>query len=149
MYKSKEFDYDLWTTTENGIKRYWARVRATGEVTEINHEVMRFLRTEEKRLYREITADRKYGSTLSLDVPYDEEKSVWEADNNFGVIEMETKLEEEKFRRMLTAKQLDIYIHCIRGGESATAYGIRHGKTQQAVTASIAFIRKKAKKYFG
>ena len=34
MYKSKEFDYDLWTTTENGTKHYWARVKATGEVTE-------------------------------------------------------------------------------------------------------------------
>ena len=27
MYKSKEFDYDLWTTTEHGTKHYWARVR--------------------------------------------------------------------------------------------------------------------------
>ena len=28
MYKSKEFDYDLWTTTENGTKHFWARVKA-------------------------------------------------------------------------------------------------------------------------
>ena len=26
MYKSKEFDYDLWTTQEGGTKHYWARV---------------------------------------------------------------------------------------------------------------------------
>jgi hypothetical protein len=35
--------------------------------------------------------------TLSLDVPHDDEKSSWEEDNNFGAIEMETKLEEEEF----------------------------------------------------
>ena len=42
MYKSKEFDYDLWTTQEGGTKHYWARVKATGEVAEISIEVMRF-----------------------------------------------------------------------------------------------------------
>ena len=35
----KEFDYDLRTTVESGTKRYWAKVRATGELTEISHEV--------------------------------------------------------------------------------------------------------------
>ena len=39
MYKSKEFDYDLWTTQEGGTKHYWARVKATGEVAEISIEV--------------------------------------------------------------------------------------------------------------
>lgn len=149
MIKVKEFDYDLWTTSENGMKHYWARVRATGEVTEISHEVMSFLRTEEKRLYREFTAIQKFGSNLSLDVPHDDEKSSWEEDNSFSAIEMETKLEEEEFRHLLTAEQLDVYLHCILGDESATAYGKRHSKTQQAVTATIALIRKKAKKYFG
>ena len=149
MFKTKEFDYDLWTTSENGTKHYWARVRATGEVAEISHEVMRYLRAEEKRIYREFMAINEHGSTLSLDVPHDDEKSSWEEDNNFGAIEMETKLEEEEFRRLLTAEQLDVYLHCILGDESATAYGKRHGKTQQAVTATIVLIRKKKKKYFG
>ncbi len=148
MYKSKEFDYDLWTTNENGTKHYWARVRATGEMTEISHEVMKFLRAEEKRVYREITAIQKYGLPLPLDIPHDDEISSWEEDNNYSVVEMETRLEEEEFRHLLTEEQLDVYNHCILGDETAIAYGKRHGKTQQAVTATIALIRKKAKKYF-
>ena len=52
MYKSKEFDYDLWTTQEGGTKHYWARVKATGEVAEISIEVMRFLRAEDTRRQR-------------------------------------------------------------------------------------------------
>ena len=77
MYKSKEFDYDLWTTQEGGIKRYWARVKATGEVAEISIEIMRCLRTEEKRIYREIETSQQRGSMLSLEFLYDEEKEGW------------------------------------------------------------------------
>lgn len=43
------FDYDLWTT-EDG--RYMVRIKATGEVTEVQRTVMQLLRTEEKRLRR-------------------------------------------------------------------------------------------------
>ena len=42
-----EFDYDLWTTTDG---KCMVRVKATGEVTEIDRKVMKILRTEEKRL---------------------------------------------------------------------------------------------------
>lgn len=149
MIKVKEFDYDLWTTNGGGTKRYWARVKATGEVTEISHEVMCFLRSEEKKLYREIAAVRKHGSTLSLDVPYGEEKESWFEDHGSGMREMEIALVEKDFRGLLTAEQLDVYVHCILDGETATAYGKRHGKTQQAVTDTIAHIREKAKKFFG
>ena len=148
MYKSKEFDYDLWTTTQNGTKHYWARVKATGEVTEISHEVMTFLRAEEKRVYREITAIKKHGSTLSLDVPRGEDKESWFEDHGIGMSEMEIALIEQDFRILLTEEQLDVYVHCILDGETATSYGKRHGKTQQAVTDTIAHIREKAKKYF-
>ena len=50
MLKVKDFDYDLWTTVEDGVKHYWANVRETGEITEISHEVMVYLRSEEKRM---------------------------------------------------------------------------------------------------
>ena len=59
MLKVKDFDYDLWTTVEDGVKHYWAKVRETGEITEISHEVMVYLRSEEKRIYREIAMTRK------------------------------------------------------------------------------------------
>ena len=40
-----EFDYDLWTT-EDG--KCMVRVKITGEVTEVDREVMKILRVEEK-----------------------------------------------------------------------------------------------------
>ena len=49
MYKNKEFEYDLWAT-EDG--HYYARVKSTGEVSEISREIFRFLRCQEKEVYR-------------------------------------------------------------------------------------------------
>ena len=44
MKALKEFDYNLWTTEENGVKKYFVGVKATGEVTEVDAEVMKVLR---------------------------------------------------------------------------------------------------------
>ena len=44
-----EFDYDLWTT-EDG--KCMVRVKITGEVTEVDREVMKALRAEEQRIRR-------------------------------------------------------------------------------------------------
>ena len=44
-----EFDYDLWTT-EDG--KCMVRVKITGEVTEVDREVMKILRLEEKQMRR-------------------------------------------------------------------------------------------------
>ena len=81
MLKVKDFDYDLWTTVEDGVKHYWAKVRETGEITEISHEVMVYLRSEEKRIYREIVMTRNEGTILSLDIPHDDEKESWFEDH--------------------------------------------------------------------
>ena len=148
MFKSKEFDYDLWTTTENGTKHYWARVKATGEVTEVSHEVMCFLRAEEKRVYREITAIKKHGSMLSLDIPQDEEKESWLEDHRGGMSEMETALFEEEFRNILTPKQLEVLDCCLLGNERTRSYAHRKAVDHTAVVKTIRAIRKKAKKYF-
>lgn len=43
-----EFEYDLWAITENDEKRFYARVKATGEVTEISIDVMRYLFTTDR-----------------------------------------------------------------------------------------------------
>ena len=148
MYKSKEFDYDLRTTDENGTKRYWARVRATGEVTEISHEVMCFLRSEEKRLYREIAAVKKHGSTLSLDVPHDEEKESWYEDHGLGVSEIETSLFEEEFRKLLTPNQHEIFEECLLGNCGVRKFALARGIDPTTVSEAIQAIRKKFKKYF-
>ena len=149
MYKSKEFDYDLWTTTENGTKHYWARVKATGEVTEVSHEVMKFLRAEEKRVYREITAIKKHGSPLSLDVSHDEEKEYWLEDHGASVSEIETALYEEEFRKLLTPVQLAVFDECILGNTTLTVFARKRGITKQSASDAVDGIRKKAKNYFG
>lgn len=148
MYKSKEFDYDLWTTQEGGTKHYWARVKATGEVAEISIEIMRCLRAEEKRIYREIEDSWNRGAMLSLKFLYDEEKNGWLSDYGIGASEMENALTEEAFRRLLTPAQLSVFDECLINGKSQVAYAAEHGVTKQSVFDTIAQIRKKAKKYF-
>ncbi len=148
MFTLKEFDYDLWTTQEGGTKHYWARVKATGEVAEISIEIMRCLRAEEKRIYREIEDSRKRGAMLSLEFLYDEEKNGWLSDYGIGASEMENALTEEAFRRLLTPAQLSVFDECLINGKSQVAYAAEHGVTKQSVFDTIAQIRKKAKKYF-
>ena len=50
MKTLKEFDYDLWAIEENGRKRYFAGIKATGEETEVSLEVMRLLLRQEKQM---------------------------------------------------------------------------------------------------
>ena len=76
----KEFDYDLWTT-EDG--KYMVRIKATGETTEVDHEVMKALRSEEKKLRRSYDAgtsseseereEKQSSPILSLDMVTEED----------------------------------------------------------------------------
>ena len=121
MRTHKDFDYDLWTTGENEAKRYWVRIKATGEVTEVSHDVMKLLRKEDKRLYREYEESQNLGITiLSLDAPHDEERESWYADGCSSTISMQTSLEEKEFRRLLTKTQLRVYRECILGAFQKT-----------------------------
>ena len=67
MKTLKEFDYDLWAIEENGRKRYFARIKATGEETEVSLEVMRLLLSQEKQMRREYAKQQTIGPILSLD----------------------------------------------------------------------------------
>ena len=149
MYKSTEFDYDLWTTNEGGTKRYWARVKATGEVTEISHEVMCFLRSEEKKMFRENAAIKKHGSPLSLDLSLEEEKEYWFDDHGIGMSEMEIALVEEDFRKLLTPIQRAVFDECIIGSTPLKDFANDKGIAKQSVSDVIDGIQKKAKKFFG
>lgn len=80
MKALKEFDYNLWTTEENGVKKYFVGVKATGEVTEVDAEVMKVLRNEEKKMRRHIE-EGELGAPLSLDSAVgDENNSTWMTD---------------------------------------------------------------------
>ena len=71
MKTLKEFDYDLWAIEENGRKRYFARIKATGEETEVSLEVMRLLLRQEKQMRREYAKQQTIGPVLSLDAIHD------------------------------------------------------------------------------
>lgn len=83
MKTLKEFDYDLWAIEENGKKRYFARVKATGEEAEITIEVMRLLLSQEKQMRREYARQQIEGTILSLNAICDSgnvDEAAWEVD---------------------------------------------------------------------
>ena len=98
-----EFDYDLWTT-EDG--KCMVRIKATGEVTEVERTVMQVLRSEEKRFRRAMSLDQEADrdgiskpTILSLDVlPEDVTDSNWLADTVDYTEEISTKLLEQRLR---------------------------------------------------
>ena len=152
MKTLREFDYDLWATEENGKKRYFARVKATGEETEISLEVMRLLLNQEKQMRREFAKKKKIGTVLSLDAICDSgdvNEASWLLDAE-KEIETDFLMEElkEDFCKTLTDNQLSIFNECIIDGKSVIEYATQHGVTRQGVYDAIKLIRKKAKKYF-
>ena len=122
-----EFDYDLWTTEEG---KCMVRIKATGEITEVERSVMQVLRSEEKRLRRTISPEQgpsREGKTdptvLSLDMlPEDVADSSWLADPYDYTEEISTKLLERSLRESLTPTQYGIYQACILNGISYKAY---------------------------
>lgn len=153
MKTLREFDYDLWATEENGKKRYFARVKATGEETEISLDVMRLLLSQEKQMRREFAKKKKIGTVLSLDAICDSgevDESSWLLDSQQS-IEVDLLWEDLKddFGKMLTDNQLSIFNECIIDGKSVIEYASEHDVARRSVYNSIELIRKKAKKYFG
>ncbi len=149
MKTLKEFDYDLWATEENGTKRYFARVKATGEETEISLELMRVLMNEEKKMRRELNTKKDGNGDLLLDVlPDDETGESWLIDTVNIEADVSTAIMEDGFISLLTEKQRDVYLSCIQGGQLMPEYAAEHGTSKQAVMKTINQIREKAKKYF-
>ena len=149
-----EFDYDLWTT-EDG--KCMVRIKATGEVTEVERTVMQVLRSEEKRFRRAMSLDQEADrdgiskpTILSLDVlPEDVTDSNWLADTVDYTEEISTKLLEQRLRESLTPTQYGIYQACILNGISYKAYADQMGVSYQSVRNAIRLIQKKAKNIFG
>ena len=107
-----EFDYDLWTT-EDG--KCMVRIKSTGEVTEVDREVMKALRAEEKWMRRKMTgapvpgAEEATATVLSLDfVSFEggEDMSpAWLEDPHDYMDEVIMKQLEQDFLKTLTAKE--------------------------------------------
>lgn len=145
MKTPKNFDYDLWVT-EDG--KCMVRVKSTGEVTEIDRSVMRFLRAEEKRLRREME-EQENGNTLFLEIqPNDETGESWLVDTYDFQSELMSEITKSEFCNLLTPKQLDVFQKCLMGGKSLTQYALENGVSIPVIHRRIGAIRKKAKKFF-
>lgn len=152
-----EFDYDLWTT-EDG--KCMVRVKATGETTEVDREVMKMLRNEEKKLRRsydtsgssasEDGEETQSSAVLSLDaVPEDDVKSsAWLESPEKMEDDIITGLLEQEFINSLTQPQLDVYMNCMRGNMSMLSYAKRNSLSFSTVKDTRDAIRKKFKKIF-
>ncbi|WP_409969654.1 hypothetical protein RFF05_07010 [Bengtsoniella intestinalis] len=159
MTTPKEFDYDLWTT-EDG--KCYMRVKRTGEQCEINRETMRLLRSEAKKMQREQEGIPVYGvrngksvvvertTMLSLDYVSagEDMDSAWAVDASQTEHSHMISALEQELRDALTPKQFDIYIHCLLGGETYTAYAHRNAIHESAVRKAVRLIRVKAKNIF-
>lgn len=149
-----EFDYDLWTTEEG---KCMVRIKATGEITEVERSVMKVLRSEEKRIRRALSPEqgpsreeKTAPTVLSLDLlPIDAAESSWLADTCDIAEEVSAKLLEKNLRESLTPTQYSIYQACILNGISYKAYADRMGVSYQSVQNAIRLIQKKAKIIFG
>lgn len=152
MKTLKEFDYDLWAIEKNGKKRYFARVKATGEETEVSLEVMRLLLRQEKQMRREYAKQQNARTLLSLDAIRDNgdmDESAWLLDTRQSIdSEVLTADLKDGFCKTLTDSQRLIFRECLIEGKSQSAYAAEHGMTRQSVHDAIALIRKKAKIYF-
>lgn len=151
MKTIKEFDYDLWAIEENGEKKYFSRVKSTGEESEISHDVMKFLLSEEKRMRRDIQK-RIDNPTLSID---NLEGVCESTDSNWLIDEAQdvetqvlTGILEEELISTLTSKQRKIYFMCVKDGMSLHKFAETYHVSYGAVFDSIEAIRKKSKKFF-
>lgn len=152
-----EFDYDLWTT-EDG--KCMVRVKRTGEVSEVDREVMKVLRAEEKKLRRsygpgnttedEDGEEKSSDTVLSLDaLPDDDVKSAaWLADDFDMEEAVLTSIMENGFLSQLSSYQQEVYHCCMKQGMTCKEFAARHGNSPQGVHQTIAVIRCQAKKYF-
>ena len=151
-----EFDYDLWTT-EDG--KCMVRVKLTGEVTEVDREVMKVLRAEEKKLRRSYTGSNSEdteeaedkNSILSLDALPDDDvtAAAWLADPHDFTNDITTRMLEQEMRSSLTDAQLDLYKKCIIGGTPLREYARDEGINFKCAWKRRELIQKKAKKIWG
>ena len=118
MKTLKEFDYDLWAIEENGRKRYFARIKATGEETEVSLEVMRLLLRQEKQMRREYAKQQTIGPVLSLDAIRDGgsmDEAAW-------LLDMRQRIDSE----VLTAELTDAFCKTLTDSQRSIFTGMPH-----------------------
>ena len=151
-----EFDYDLWTT-EDG--RCMVRVKATGEAREVDREVMKALRNEEKKLRRSMTGvpiegaeNGETATLLSLDYVScegcEDMSPGWLIDPKNNIEDAVTQMCIENFHTSLNANQKEVFESVMLGSMSVREYARQKGVNHKTVYETVLAIRKKFKKYF-
>ena len=159
MRTPKEFDYDLWI--DRNDRQCYVRVKDTGKVSAVNADTFRFLRREEKRLRREITPDNPGEAPsarheilhpLSLDFAIEGSDGdiapAWAVERDNSSEDALSNLLEEELIRSLTAREADVYKHCIVDGMKYLTYAKKTGIDVANITRTVGRIRKRAKKLF-
>ena len=135
------------------------RVKATGETTEVDREVMKMLRNEEKKLRRSYDAggstasedgeETQPSAVLSLDaVPEDDVKSSgWLADKEDFTDGVLTKLVIQDFRATLNSIHLAIFDQCLLGDKTIRAFAEEYGLRKSTVWDIANALRKNFKKF--
>ena len=150
MKTLRKFDYDLWTTNEDGRKKYFARVKNTGEVTEISLEVRRYLMSLEKQMRRE-EMQKGFRTIMSMDTMICDDDmcdSIWLLDKTQDA-EDDIIFEEmaAEFADTLTPLQRSVFFECMFGGKKFTEFASEHEMNPRCVAAAVKLIRKKAKRF--
>ena len=150
-----EFDYDLWTT-EDG--KCMVRVKITGEVTEVDREVMKALRAEEKRIRRALRSDEgtaKEGTedqhrtySLSAVSENEMEKSDWLVDPTSDFANVEARLFVESAMEMLSPLEQEIFLSCLLGEMPIRQFAERNGMRKSTAWDMANSIRKKLQEIF-
>ena len=150
-----EFDYDLWTT-EDG--KCMVRVKITGEVTEVDREVMKALRAEEKRIRRALRSNEgtvKDGiahqtRTFSLSAVSENEleKSDWLVDPTSDFANVEARLFVESAMEMLSPLEQEIFSSCLLGEMPIRQFAERNGMRKSTAWDMANSIRKKLQEIF-
>ena len=150
-----EFDYDLWTT-EDG--KCMVRVKITGEVTEVDREVMKALRAEEKRIRRALRSNEgtvKDGiahqtRTFSLSAVSENEleKSDWLVDPTSDFANIEARLFVESAMEMLSPLEQEIFSSCLLGEMPIRQFAERNGMRKSTAWDMANSIRKKLQEIF-
>ena len=150
-----EFDYDLWTT-EDG--KCMVRVKISGEVTEVDREVMKALRAEEKRIRRALRSNEgtvKDGiahqpRTFSLSAVSENEmeKSDWLVDPTSDFANIEARLFVESAMEMLSPLEQEIFLSCLLGEMPIRQFAERNGMRKSTAWDMANSIRKKLQEIF-
>ena len=134
------------------------RVKITGEVTEVDREVMKALRAEEKRIRRALKSNEgtaKDGTehqtrifSLSAVSENEMEKSDWLVDPASDFANVEARLFVESAMEMFSPLEQEIFSSCLLGGMPIRQFAERKGIRKSTAWDMANSIRKKLQEIF-